>query len=130
MKPITLKENQEFIIATGVFVYTMNPDGKSFQITLVRKVADEPVKPKKQNKNLFIPPSIDEIKYFFKEKGYTESKAIQFYEYYSNGNPAWSDGKGRLIASWKQKAISVWFRPEDKIREENNGPDHMKGLVF
>jgi len=61
----------------------------------------------------FIPPTLDEVKSFFKERGYTEEAALKFYDYYSLGD--WKDGKGNRVKNWRQKASSVWFRDEHKI---------------
>lgn len=59
--------------------------------------------------------NVNEVKYYFKEKGYTENSAIKFYEYYSVAD--WKDSNGKPVKSWKQKAQSVWFTEENKIKE-------------
>lgn len=130
-KPIVIKEGQEFVIAGNVYMYYMNDDHKSFAMKAVRKVADGKKTPAKSNS--FIPPTLDEVKAYFKEKGYTESKAVQFFEYYAAGSPPWSDGKGTPLRSWKQKALSVWFREEDKIQEVSKSLEknnNMNGMVI
>lgn len=59
--------------------------------------------------------NVNEVKDYFKEKGYTEIAAIKFFEYYSVSD--WVDGKGNKVKNWKQKANSVWFKEENKIKE-------------
>jgi hypothetical protein len=66
--------------------------------------------PKK--KYLFTPPTIDDVKQYFNEKGYTEESAIRAFNYYEAGD--WSDGRGNKVKSWKQKMVGVWFKPENK----------------
>lgn len=74
-----------------------------------KKGEDNKIKEKK------IPPTLDEVKSYFKEKGYEEKIAIKFFESYSVAN--WTDSKGAEILNWKQKAINVWFKDENKIKE-------------
>lgn len=72
---------------------------------------DKDKKPKKK-KPEFVPPKIEEVKSFFVEKGYTEKSAQSFFDYYSAGD--WVDGQGTKVKNWKQKAIAVWFKPENE----------------
>lgn len=60
----------------------------------------------------FIPPTLDEVKAYFGQKGYTEEAAAKFFEYYEAGS--WTDAKGTPVKNWKQKALSVWFKPENR----------------
>jgi hypothetical protein len=62
----------------------------------------------------FAPPTLLEVKEYFKEKGYTESSAIKAFNYYEEGN--WKDSRGQKVKSWKQKMQGVWFKDENKIR--------------
>lgn len=64
----------------------------------------------------FIPPTLEEVKAFFKEKGYTEESAIKAYDYYAYAD--WKDSKGKQVLNWRQKFSSVWFRDEHKIKTE------------
>lgn len=63
-----------------------------------------------------INPTLEEVKAFFKEKGYSEDIAVTFYEGYSIND--WKDSKDKPIKNWKQKAIQVWFKPEHKATEQ------------
>ncbi len=76
----------------------------------------------------FIPPTLNEVKEFFKERGYTEESAIKFHDYYSLG--AWKDGKGNAVKNWRQKSSSVWFRPEHKIKDKPKQDDSDSKFLF
>lgn len=69
-------------------------------------------KERKVNKE-FIAPSLDDVKLYFKENNYKEETAIRFYQSYSVAN--WVDSKGNKVKNWKQKAINVWFKEENKV---------------
>lgn len=60
----------------------------------------------------FQPPSLDEVRAYFREKGYTEAAADKAWNYYDAGG--WKDGKGNQVKNWKQKMQGVWFREENK----------------
>jgi hypothetical protein len=57
-------------------------------------------------------PTLEEVVSYFKEKGYKASAGEKFYEYYSIAG--WKDSRGKEIINWKQKAIAVWFKDENK----------------
>jgi hypothetical protein len=69
-------------------------------------------KDKEQDKDKFTPPSLDEVKEYFKEKGYKIEAAITAFNYYDVAG--WKDRDGKKVKSWKQKMISVWFKDENK----------------
>ena len=62
----------------------------------------------------FIAPTLEELKLYFKENGYSEETAIKAFNYYSIAD--WHDSKGMKIKNWKQKMQAVWFKPENKIK--------------
>ncbi len=64
----------------------------------------------------FQAPTIEEVEAYFKAEQYPADLAVTFFKYYSAAD--WKDGKGTPVRNWKQKAISVWFKPEKKIKEE------------
>ena len=66
----------------------------------------------KNKKKIFTPPTLDEIKTYFKDSGYTEQSAEKAYNYYSEAN--WVDSKGNKVKNWKQKMQGVWFKDENK----------------
>lgn len=75
---------------------------------------DKEVKKIKKVKNKeFVSPSLDEVKIYFKENNYKEETAIKFFQSYSVAD--WVDSKGNKVKNWKQKAINVWFKDENKV---------------
>ena len=54
---------------------------------------------------------------YFSSNGYSEDSAIKFYNYYDSSN--WVDTNGKKVKSWKQKAIGVWFKPENLKKQDN-----------
>ena len=66
---------------------------------------------KRQKKAQFIPPSLNEVVSFFKEKGYSESAANRAFNHYSLAD--WHDTTGKPVKNWKQKMNTVWFKPEN-----------------
>lgn len=75
---------------------------------------------KRVGKVIFSPPTLSEVKDYFKEKGYTESSAIKAFNYYEAGN--WKDSKGTPVKSWKQKMHGVWFKDENKVTINGKKP--------
>ena len=73
-------------------------------------------KKKKEPKKKFIPPTLEEVEIYFTEKGFSHSLASRFHEYYESAN--WHDSKDKPVRNWKQKAIGVWFKKENKEPEE------------
>jgi hypothetical protein len=61
----------------------------------------------------FVPPTVDQVKEYFKEKGYREDVAQKAFDYYDAAK--WTDSEGKKVKSWKQKMIGVWFKDENKI---------------
>jgi hypothetical protein len=70
----------------------------------------------KRNRKGFIPPTLDQVKEYFKEKGYKESVAIKMFDSYSVAD--WHDSQGNKVNNWKQKAINIWFKDENKLKPQ------------
>lgn len=68
--------------------------------------------------------NVNEIIDYFKDKGYTEESAKKFYDFYSVSD--WKDSNGKKVINWKQKAQSVWFTEENKIKPE---PKKIKSVA-
>lgn len=107
-----IAEGEVFEMGGKFFSYRINESGG-----VVLSMAEKSVA--KTAKNTFKSPSLDEVKAYFKEKGYMDSAAIKFYEYYSSAD--WKDGKGNQVKNWKQKAVGVWFRDDYKISDKPGG---------
>ncbi len=63
-------------------------------------------------KKTFSPPSLDEVKEYFNQNGYTKEAGEKAYKYYNTAN--WYDSRGNKIKNWKQKMQGVWFKDENK----------------
>lgn len=103
-----IKEGEEFQLGSQVFTYSINESGG-----VVIKVVNKPSKSKTTQK---ANPTIQEVKDFFKSKGYSEESAIKFHEYYDVAG--WKDAKGNPVKNYKQKAMAVWFVDKNKIQEK------------
>ena len=69
----------------------------------------------KKPKNSFVPPTLEEVKVFFRDKGFREDAAIKAFNYYTDGN--WHDKSGSPVRNWRLK-MHVWFKDAYKIQEE------------
>jgi hypothetical protein len=69
----------------------------------------------KKPKNSFVPPTLEEVKVFFRDKGFREDAAIKAFNYYTDGN--WHDKSGSPVRNWRLK-MHVWFKDGYKIQEE------------
>lgn len=65
--------------------------------------------------NTIINPEIIDVENYFNENGYTKDSASKFFNYYNVAN--WHDSKGNIVQNWKQKAQSVWFKPENEVKK-------------
>jgi len=82
----------------------------------------EEVKEKRKTK-VFQPPTVLEVKQYFKENGYSEQSGENAFKYYSVAD--WKDSKGNQVLNWKQK-MQIWFKPENKQINKTNG---SKGVL-
>jgi hypothetical protein len=79
----------------------------------------------KANKVIYI-PTVDEVELYFLEKGYTKECAIKAFNYYSENN--WKDSRNNQVKNWKQKMQGVWFKEENKIKNEQL-PAHLTRVL-
>lgn len=84
----------------------------------------EKKKPSIKSKKKFIPPTENEVIDYFVEKGYTVESAKRSFNYYDVAD--WKDSNGKPVKNWKQKMISVWFKPENKFVVDENSFDINK----
>lgn len=61
-------------------------------------------------------PTQQQVVDFFAEKGYTKESALRAFDYYASN--AWKDKNDKPVKNWKQKFISVWFKPENKMPDK------------
>lgn len=98
-------------------------------------------KPTKKTNKKFVPPTLEEIENYCKEKNYNIDTQF-FYEYFTEGN--WVDSKGNKVKNWKQKIITwskgkktenkpiknEWF--DKNIKKEELSPEEeeeMKSIL-
>jgi len=60
-------------------------------------------KNKNRNKKEFVPPKLEEVENYTKEKN-LKVNAKDFFEYFEAGN--WIDSKGKQVKNWKQKILT------------------------
>ena len=80
-------------------------------------------KKREDKRKVFTPPSLLDVKEYFKEKGYTEQSAVKAFDYYEAGK--WKDSKGNKVKNWKQKMQGVWFKDENKIVESKSNNAYL-----
>lgn len=68
-----------------------------------------------RRKSSFLPPSVEEVKSFFKERGYAEEAAVKAWNHYELAK--WHDTSGKPVLNWRQKMNTVWFKPENRMVE-------------
>jgi hypothetical protein len=83
------------------------PDSVSVNVNDSVNVKDDGIKP----------PSLEEVISYFDENGYTKESATKMFEYYEESRKprgrVWKDGRGNTVKNWKQKARSIWFKPDN-----------------
>lgn len=66
-----------------------------------------------RRKSAFVPPTVEEVRDYCREKGYADVDPAFFVAYYAEAD--WHDRDGKPVKNWKQRVIS-W-----KMREEKAG---------
>jgi hypothetical protein len=71
-------------------------------------------------------PTLEEVKDYFKEKGYSEEGATKMHDYYTSME--WMDANKKPVLNWKAKSIAVWFKKEYKIQQvkQENKPSFFQ----
>jgi hypothetical protein len=84
---------------------------------------DVNVKEDVKKKKVFIPPTLDEIKNYIKEKKYNVD-ADKFFEYFTEGD--WTDSGGKQVKNWKQKIIT-WHSHDNngQVKKESLSSEEM-----
>lgn len=106
-----INEGDQFQMGHQIFSYNLNETG-----AVVLKTHKGIIKSKKP---IFTPPKLEEVVKFFELKGFSTELAKTFFDTYENGNPPWTDTNGKQVRSWTQKAVSVWFKKNNKTYVEN-----------
>ena len=81
---------------------------------------------KRKEKTVFVPPTLEEVKAYIQENGYSVD-AEYFFNYYAKGD--WIDGQGKPVRNWKQKLIT-WEKKdaEKKPRKQYTTATEYKGM--
>jgi len=70
---------------------------------------------KNEKNNTYAPPSLSQVRDYFKQNGYSEGVAVTAFNYYASND--WKDSKGNKVKNWKQKMHGVWFKEENKAKD-------------
>ena len=68
----------------------------------------------KRREDTPLPPSLDEVKEYFKLNGFSLNAAERAFNHYA-GN-SWNDANDNPVKNWKNKMQTVWFKDENKIK--------------
>ena len=82
-------------------------------------------KEKKIKEKVYI-PTLPEVELYFLDNGYTKDSAVKAFHYYQENN--WKDSRNNQVKNWKQKMQGVWFKEENKIKNEQL-PAHLTRLL-
>lgn len=129
---IFIKSNNKYSIIT-ICNYDSYQDFKQYEVASKEQVSNnqgttkeqqrnnqgtqliqDKAKESKKKKDIEYPTLIETENYFF-ESGFSKEAANKFYNFYAAAN--WHDSKGKKVLSWKQKAQSVWFTDENKVKQ-------------
>ena len=102
---LSLGQNEEYLLSNdSVGIPVVNPDKNS-------------IDKNRKDKNIFIPPSIEEVEEYCKERN-NNVDAKRFFDYYETSN--WKDKDNKQIKNWKQKIITWEGRNSNKQEELPN----------
>ena len=73
-------------------------------------------KEKQAKEKKFIRPTLEEVIAYFDENGYSEQTARVAFNHYDVAD--WKDVNGNKVRSWKQKMSTVWFKDDNKKKDE------------
>ena len=90
------------------------PKGECDLIAYCKKCVRAYTDPEKK-KEEFIPPTLEEVREYVREKGYNLD-VDKFHRYYTESN--WRDARGKQVKNWKLK-LMVWDRPKHSNFADN-----------
>ena len=115
---ITLNYNVTSVLSTPTSGITTPPSGATTPVASgITTHTKETLKENIYKERMI--PTLEEVVSYFTSNGYTVEAANKMYDFYqasisSNRQKYWKDSRGNAVKSWKQKAQSVWFKPEHK----------------
>lgn len=105
-----LQSGEEFDYSGWIWI----PSNDNGKVTF-KPIRESSAKKEKVKKS-FIPPSPVDVLEYFTEKGYSQQSAAKFFDFYNVAD--WKDSNGKQIINWKQKAVGIWFKPENEIKSK------------
>lgn len=109
-----IKDNKSYTLNGCQMVAKWLPQNRLEKIREEENSIDIDIKP--QKRKVFVPPTMEEVLSYAKEKG-REDLAKDFFEYFSVGD--WVDSKGAKVRNWKQKFLTWCGRNPSKKGETN-----------
>lgn len=101
------------IVNSGVDANSSQPKADETPTLSQRNANETPLKKNVKNyknvKNVFIPPTFDEVLNYCAERN-NNVDAKRFFDSYSVAD--WKDTNGKPVSNWKQKMIQVWEKKE------------------
>ena len=73
-------------------------------------------------------PLLSEVISYFLEKGSTEERAKQAFEYYDAAN--WHDSRGKIVKNWKQKMLANWINNNNFTKTTKNETTKRSNLDY
>ena len=98
---MTLEEHCTPFTDDGWTIFHMSQRDDWPQFIIIWQKADT----KKQATKKFVPPTLEEVQAFVKEKGYAVD-AAEFIRYYAERD--WENKNGKPIKNWRQTLREVW----------------------
>lgn len=102
-----LKPGERFKIAGKILIF--EKDGNRLSVKVAGEYEQFPE---------FDRPELNEVEDYFESKGYTRESAKVMWEYYEAADPKWTDKLGHSVKNWKQKALTVWMKNAEKIKDK------------
>lgn len=99
------------------------PPDKEKDIDIEKEIRDKDIdisNNRVKKRKVFVPPSIEEVFAYAKEKG-REDIAQEFFDYFTVGN--WVDSKGNKVLNWKQKFLT-WCSKNAKRQTTSTEADY------
>ena len=123
------KQVKGFEDKTGITLSTPPTEGEATRVS-TPPTLQEKDKEKDKEKDIkkplsFVPPSVDEIAEYAKEKGYV-ADANKIFHYYNDND--WKDSKGNQVKNWKSKILNNWFN--ERLPDPNEGIFYHNGHAY
>lgn len=99
---------------------TLEPEQNLTKQNVTKSVADKPPRAS------FVPPTVEEVRAYCDEKGFSIDPQMFVAYYDANG---WVQGKGRPLKNWKA-AVLTWDRRDKSNSKEKEDTDVTEKIVF